>query len=352
MKCITDIPRADLLGKKVLVRIDLNVELGHLGQPSELFKLEATYQTLEYLRNGGAVVALVSHLGRPGGVVDPLLSLRPFASAFPFPVTFVADCVGPEVAVALQSSTPGAVLLLENVRFHIGEEQGDVYFARELTRGFDIFVNEAFAVCHRDQASITQIPELLPTYAGIQLVREVETLTAIRDTPARPAVAIIGGAKIETKLPLIELLASRYDTVLVGGRVANEALDQSLVLDPAVHLPTDFPSVERFDIGIETREYFASCIQSATTVVWNGPLGWFEEPRHRFGTEAIIESIVSSHATTKVVGGGETIAAINMLAPGALAHFTFVSTGGGAMLDFLTHGTLPGIEALHKFEGK
>jgi len=346
MKCITDIPQEGLLGKRVLVRIDLNVSLDSRGKPAELFKLRAILPTIEYLRNRGAVVVLLSHLGRPGGAVDPTLSLQPFVAAFPFPVTFVPDCVGEVVTAALESAVPGSVFLLENVRFHAGEESNDVSFAQQLASGFDIFVNEAFAVCHRSQASVTLLPTLLPAYAGVQLMREVEVLSALRDPSEHPAVAIIGGAKIETKLPLIQLFASRYDAVLVGGRVANEALDQNLNLGDNVYLPTDFPSTERYDIGIETVERYCERLQSAETIVWNGPMGWFEEEEYSIGTQAVIESIVSSRATTRVVGGGETIAAINTLVPEALSRFTFVSTGGGAILDFLTHGSLPGIEIL------
>ena len=351
MTCITDIPQERLLGKRVLVRVDLNVHFDSRGEPAELFKLQAVFPTIEYLRNSGAVVVLLSHLGRPGGVVDPTLSLQPFIAAFPFSVTFVPDCVGEGPMLAFQSAAPGSVFLLENVRFHAGEELNDISFAQQLAHGYDFFVNEAFAVCHREQSSVTLLPTLLPSYAGTQLIREVETLTSLRDHPQHPALAVIGGAKIETKLPLIELLATRYEAVLVGGRVANEALDQNLTLPQNVYLPTDFPDVERYDIGMETIERYCERLQSAQTIVWNGPMGWFEEEEYGLGTQAVIESIAASPASVKVVGGGETLAAISTLVPGALSRFTFVSTGGGAMLEFLTQGTLPGLESLGKNSG-
>lgn len=352
MKCITELTPAQLHGKRVLVRIDLNISLDSSGQPTELFKLEAVLPTIEYLRTAGAVVVLLSHLGRPGGQADPSLSLQSFAKLFPFAVSFVPDCVGMAVSEALHSAAAGSVFLLENVRFHTGEESNDISFAKQLAQDYDFFVNEAFAVCHREQASVTLLPTLLPSYAGIQLVREVQALTTIRDNPQHPAVAVIGGAKIETKLPLIQLFASRYDAVLIGGRVANEALDQNLALPHNVYLPTDFPDVERYDIGMETIERYCERLQSAATIVWNGPMGWFEEDEYGLGTQAVIESIISSQATTRVVGGGETLAAINQLVPEAFSQFTFASTGGGAMLEFLTHGTLPGIESLEKSSEK
>lgn len=355
MAAIRSIDGVDFTGKKVLVRVDFNVELDSHGDAMERFKLEASKETIDRILSfPGVRVALLSHFGRPEGKRDEKYSLRPLeddvSRALSRTVRFVDDCVGEAVTTGLSALSEGEVLLLENVRFYPGDESNDAGFAASLSAPFDIFVNEAFSVCHRNQASVTAIAGLLPSYAGTRLLEERGKLDEIRRNPARPAVAIIGGAKIETKLPLIREFEREYDAVLVGGRVANEAIDQGVTFSEKVLLPTDFQGGEaRLDIGPMTTAMFIEIVKHARTIVWNGPMGKFEEKPYDAGTNAVVHAMSESDANI-VIGGGESL---TVLERGNLIHKVgFVCTGGGAMLEYMSGKTLPGLTALEEAAGR
>lgn len=347
---LRSIADADVSGKKVLVRVDCNVELDERRDVKEKYKVEAARKTVEFLLSKGAHVALATHLGRPEGKCDDAFSVRHIADdierILARKIRFVDQCAGERVTEALQNLNADEVLLLENVRFSKGDEENDPEFARSLAEPFDLFVNDAFSVCHRDQASVTGVTKFLPSYAGIHLLDEVKHLTDIRESPARPAVAIVGGAKIETKLPIIRMFEERYDRVLVAGKVACEAEDQGIVFSEKVLLPEDY-ATDRQDIGRNTLLRFREEILKAKTVVWNGPLGKFENPEYAAGTNMVLETIIESGAFS-VVGGGETIIALEEA--GAFRKISFVSTGGGAMLEFLSGEPLPGLLSLEEIE--
>ncbi|QQR77058.1 MAG: phosphoglycerate kinase [Candidatus Moraniibacteriota bacterium] len=337
---------ADVAGKKVLVRVDCNVELNENRDVKEKYKVDAARHTVEYLLSKGAKVALATHLGRPEGKRDDAFSVKYIADdverILVRKVHFVDDCVGDQVVAMLSTLPEGEILLLENVRFSPGDESNDPEFARALAAPFDVFVNDAFSVCHRDQASVTGVTKFLPSFAGLHLLDEVKHLTDAREHPARPAVAVIGGAKIETKLPIIRMFEENYDRVLVAGKVACEAEDEGISFSDKVLLPEDY-APDRQDIGRKTLLRFREEILKAKTVVWNGPLGKFENPEYAAGTNMTLESIIESGAFS-IVGGGETIIALEEA--GVFQKISFVSTGGGAMLEFLSGETLPGLVAL------
>lgn len=340
----------DITGKTVLVRVDFNVELDDKQDVKEKYKLRAAKETIDFLfEHGAAKVALATHFGRPEGKRNEQFAVRQIADdaerILERSVTFADDCIGDAVTTALNSLPSGTLLLLENVRFHSGDETNDETFAQALAAPFDCFINEAFSVCHRDHGSVTGITKFLPSAAGIHLIREVENLTRIREQPERPAVAVIGGAKIATKLPLIKTLESRYDRVLVGGKIAIEAMEQGLEFSDIVTLSHDYDSPEQFDIGEQSKAKFREEILRAKTVVWNGPVGKFEQPEHASGTRAILDAIIESGAFS-VVGGGESVEVIEEA--NAMEKISFVSTGGGAMLEFLAGTSMPGLEALRK----
>lgn len=332
-------------GKRVLVRVDFNVELKD-GDVREKFKIKACKETVDYLLAKGAKVALISHLGRPDGKSNLEFSLKQVRDdverILGYEIVFVDDCVGENIAEELKSLANKKVLLLENVRFYEGEEKNDKTFARQLAENFDVFVNDAFSVCHRDQASVTGVAKILPSFAGFWLQKEIENLDKIKNNPEQPAVAIIGGAKIETKLPLIKELEAEYDYILVGGKIANEAIDEKIIFSDKVILPQDFID-DRLDIGPETVEKFKEIIKNAKTVVWNGPMGKFEEEKFAIGTYEILKAIIASGAHS-LVGGGESIEILEE--KDAMDKISFVSTGGGAMLDYLSGAPMPGIEVL------
>lgn len=344
------VAEADVKGKKVLVRVDFNVELDDVAHIQEGFRLEAVKPTLAKLVEGGASqIALLSHYGRPEGKDDSRYSLsrltQEVARVLEREIEFVGDCVGEKVVSALENNASGKILLLENVRFYPGEEANDFEFAKALAQPFDLFVNEAFSCSHRAHASIVGLPQVLPGFAGLRLLEEITHLDALQSNPARPAIAIIGGAKIETKLPLIRAMEKHYDCVLVGGKVANEALDQKIEFSEKVLLPQDFDSEKRLDIGPKTAAYYAEIIKRGKTVVWNGPMGKFEEKPYDFGTNMVLTAILESNAFV-VIGGGESLAVIEQA--GVFNKIGFVSSGGGAMLEYLSGKTLPGLQALNR----
>lgn len=347
MKKIQD---ADVANKKVLLRVDFNVSLEN-KDVKEKFKLEAVRETLDYLLQKNAKVAMVSHMGQPEGKINPEFSLGQVRDdaerILGIKVIFINDCIGEKVRKGLEnlvnpSAGGSEALLLENVRFYSGEEANDENFAKQLAENFDIFVNDAFSVCHRDQVSVTGITKNLPSFAGLRLQKEIEEMEKVKENPAQPAVAIIGGAKIETKLPVIKFFEEKYDNVLVGGKIANEAIDQKIIFSEKVILPEDFID-NRLDIGLKTREKFSAIIKSAKTIIWNGPLGKFEEEKYAGGTQTVFESVIQSGAYT-LVGGGETLEILEK--NNAMNKIRFVSTGGGAMLEYLGGGKMPGIDVL------
>lgn len=345
---LKELSTLNVQNKRVLVRVDFNVELKDVAHVQEGYKLEIAKRTIDTLfERGAAKVALLTHFGRPNGRAEARYSTAQIQGeverVLQRPVVCIPHCTGLPVRQALDTLAAGAVLLLENVRFSPGEETNDIDFSRQLAEPFEAYVNEAFGVSHRAHASVVGVPKLLPSAAGLHLVDELTHLDVIKHAPARPAVAIIGGAKIETKLPLIHAFETLYDCVLVGGKIANEALDQKLVFRDTVLLPQDFDSPRRLDIGATTAAYYAQIIKKAKTVVWNGPMGKFEEKPYDIGTKLVLEAILESDANV-VIGGGESLAVLEEV--GVFHKIGFVSSGGGAMLEYLSGKHLPGLEAL------
>lgn len=339
------IQNAEVEGKRVLVRVDFNVELKN-EDVREKYKIKAPKETIEYLLGKNAKIALISHLGRPEGKSTPEFSLTQIRDdveeILGIKVKFVDDCIGEKVKNELEGLGDGEILLLENVRFYESEEINDPDFSKKLTENFDIFVNEAFAVCHRNQASVTGVVKNLPSFAGFWLQKEMENLEKVKNNPEHPAVAIIGGAKIETKLPLINVFEKTYDYILVGGKIANEVIDQEITFGDKVILPVDFAD-ERLDVGMETIKKFKDVIKNAKTIVWNGPMGKFEDEKYANGTKEILEAVIGSNAYV-LMGGGESVQLLEE--SDMLDEISFVSTGGGAMLEYLSGSAMPGIEAL------
>jgi 3-phosphoglycerate kinase len=338
----------DFKGKNVLMRVDFNVELNDLAHVQEGFKLEVARKTIDsVLASGARSIALLTHFGRPEGAPDPQFSVERLAGevvrVLGRPVRFIPSCQGPVVAAAVTEAVNGEILLLENVRFEPGEMTNDAAFAAALAQPFDLYINEAFGVSHRKHASVVAVTAQLPSAAGHHLMEETERLDAVRFNPARPAIAIIGGAKIETKLPLIRALEATYDCVLVGGKIANEALDQKIQFSEKVLLPQDFDSSARLDIGKTTASYYAAIIKKAKTVVWNGPMGKFEEKPYDFGTQVVLDAILESEAYV-IIGGGESLAVLEKA--GVFNRIGFVSSGGGAMLEYMAGNDLPGLQPL------
>jgi phosphoglycerate kinase len=365
---IKKIQNVSIENKKVLLRVDFNVAVEN-GKVKEKFKIEAAKETLEYLLDKKCKVALISHFGRPAfvktlagkpeGKIDPKFSFEPLADdinkILEIKTIFISDCIGEKVAEGLNNLGDNENLLLENVRFYKEEDENGEDFSRKLAEKFDIFVNDAFSVSHRDQASVTGVTNFLPSYAGFRLQKEIEEMEKIKNNFERPAVAIIGGAKIETKLPVIKFFEEKYDYVLVGGKIANEALDQKIKFSEKVILPVDFVDnpaksdvisdhgASRLDIGPKTIEKFKNIISEAKMIVWNGPTGKYEEEKYAVSSKETLEAIIKSGAYS-VVGGGETLEILEKY--GAMDKINFVSTGGGAMLTYLGGEKMPGIEAL------
>lgn len=391
MKSLDDVT----LGKKVVfLRADFNVPLEN-GQVSDDTRLRATLPTIEKILKSDAKLLVASHLGRPKGKVMPEFSLKPvadhLAKLLGRSVPFVEDCIGEKRNTALANLKYGELALLENVRFHEGETKNDPEFARKLAEGVDIYVNDAFAVSHRAHASVHAITEYVPECAaGYQLQKELEYYHRALEKPERPVAIIIGGAKVSTKIGVLENLLPRCNIMVIGGAMANtfiKALGKSVgvsqveedYLETAkeflkrakesgveVHLPVDAiaaPSIDAeteavevsvdnvpenlaiFDIGPRTVELFRKAIEKAATVVWNGPVGVFEKPAFARGTMELAK-ILAEHKGLTVAGGGDTVSALNE--SGLYDRVGYVSTGGGAFLELLEGKVLPGVEALEK----
>jgi phosphoglycerate kinase len=388
MKSIRDL---EVSGRRLFLRVDFNVPLD-AGRVADDTRIVETLPTVRLAVERGARVICASHLGKAKGKRRPELSLAPvavrFAELLGAPVRFVEDCVGPDVEKSAEGLEEGDVLLLENLRFHPGEEGNDPDFARQLASLADVYVNDAFGAAHRAHASVVGVPRLVAQKgAGLLLEKEVRELSRLLD-PERPFAAILGGAKISGKIDTLRVLARRADILLIGGGMANhfvralglsvgkslleedkvalarEILDICKEAGKTIALPSDFvvakspddadgaqtvpihkipPDKMTLDVGEKTLEQFARLLRPARTIFWNGPMGVFEKPPFDRGTMALARLVAASDAVT-VVGGGESVAAAHQA--GVAQEFTHVSTGGGASLEFLAEGKLPGIEAL------
>ncbi|MDP1845300.1 MAG: phosphoglycerate kinase [Candidatus Moranbacteria bacterium] len=343
MKYLKDI---DFKNKRVLLRTDFNVPLEN-GKVKDDWRIRAVLPTIKYiLKQPKSKIVIISHLGRPEGKIDPKFSLRPVAKKLGEiigrKIVFIEDMLNNEGNDIIRSLGEGEIALAENIRFYPEEEKDDENFAINLCHHFGVFVNDAFSATHRAHATVAQIPRFKPSCAGLLMEKEIDELSKALKPPKRPSIAVIGGAKIETKLPLIESLADIYDVVLVGGRVAVEAQEKKIAFKQNVVFPDDYID-GTLDIGPKTTEKYKMAISAASFLVWNGPMGKFEEEKYRKGTEEIYAAIISSDAY-KIAGGGESVEFIN--SQNGADKFDFISSGGGAMLEFLSGKKLPGIVAL------
>ncbi len=335
--------------KRVLVRCDFDVPLDERGRILDDFRIKETIPTIQYLIANKAIVILIGHAGRPEGKVVESLKLAPVQEKLKdylgISVAKASDCMGPEVERLVKEARPGEVLLLENLRFHKEEEENNEEFAKKLAKLGDFYVNNAFANSHRDHASMTGIPKYLPSAAGFTLQREVKVLSNLIKNPKKPLVAIVGGKKVETtKLNLINKFSEIGDWVLIGGLVKNGIKEKGIPLKYPQKIVEPIDEIdEGKDIGPKTINLFKEKINSARTVFWNGPLGQIEEEEFSRGSKKIAQAIIESGAFS-VAGGGDTIGFISRL--GLTKKFNYVSTGGGAMLDFIADGKLVGTEAL------
>lgn len=345
MKTVRDF---DVRGKRVLVRCDFNVPLSNEGDILDDFRIRQTIPTINYLIKKGAKVILMSHLGRPDGKVVEELRLTPIQTRLmeylDVSITKAPKCTGSDLEKWTFQMQPGEVFLLENLRFYKEELENDIKFAGDIAKLGDIYINDAFATCHRNQASVVGVPKYLPHGAGFLLEKEVKFLTKIIENPKRPLVAIIGGAKVEkTKLNLINIFSGNGDWVLIGGLIKKGIREQNIKLDYPQKVIEPVEEVIGLDIGQKTVSLFKEKIKKAKTIFWDGVLGKTEEKKFQAGSEAIAKAIIASNAFS-VVGGGETVEFINRL--GVVSKFSHVSTGGGAMMAFLSGEELPGIAAL------
>lgn len=349
----------ELTGKRVLLRLDLNIPMkkNKTIDANDEWRIIATLPTLKYLIAQKAKIIIITHLGRPGGRVEESLRLEPvgkkLAEFLGVSIRLMSDCLGEKVQRAIAEMSAGELLMLENLRFHAGEEKNETEFAKSLATLGDIYINEAFSDSHREHASIVGITKYLPSYAGFLMEKEYESLSLVLK-PTSPSVAIIGGAKIETKIPVIDSLSKIYDYVIIGGMIANEMIDFSSgkAIAPNVLLPLkdDLKKQRYFDIGVISINLFSKFIREAKSIVWNGPMGKFEENEFSRGTLGIIEALkIAYNSGSRIaIGGGETVAAVQKFAPEFFEYKDriYISTGGGAMLEFLAGKNLPGIEAL------
>jgi len=395
MDKIKYINQVSFKNKKVLLRVDFNISLKKDLTLADDFRIRQSLPTINYLLENNNRLILVSHLGRPKGK-DPTFSLKPVVNHLKTilpnnKIILIDDFLDEKNKDIFIHQKPDEILILENIRFYPQEKHNEKNFAKKLASLADVFVNDAFAVCHRTDASIVGVTQFLPSYGGLLLKKEVETISSVIRKPKKPLVAIIGGVKISTKLPLLYKLIEIADFVLIGGALANtffsaQGLDiglsfseYDLVADArkllfhaaqkntAVILPSDViignPRDEKdggeikkihqiphgaiiLDIGPETQAEFGAIIDKARTIIWNGPVGFFENPAFRRGTDFIYYAIAQNQKAISIIGGGDTLAAISKKE--YLDKITHISTGGGAMLEFIEKGSLPGIDALSK----
>ncbi|MDD5422182.1 MAG: phosphoglycerate kinase [Candidatus Omnitrophota bacterium] len=389
-KTIKDV---DLKGKRVLMRVDFNVPLDDKLNITDDIRIRAALPAIKYALDKGAKVILMSHLGRPDGQVSEKLRLAPVAKRLENllgkPVLALKDCIGDDVKKAVSAMKAGDVILLENLRFHAEEEKNDSNFAKELASLGDVFVNDAFGTAHRAHASTEGVTHYLPSVAGFLLEKEIQYLGNAVDDPARPFVAILGGAKVKDKIKVIDNLLNKVDALLIGGGMAytflkakgktigsskldkdgldtaKAALDKAAKKNIPMLLPIDHIVADKFeanansklvgedipdgwmglDIGPKTIKLFEDKLKSAKTIVWNGPLGVFEMDKFAKGTEDVAKFIAGLKGVTSIIGGGDTAAAMSKFkVEDKMAH---ISTGGGASLEYLEGRGLPGIDALN-----
>jgi len=386
----------DVAGKRVLVRVDLNVPMQD-GAVSDDTRLRATLPTVTELADRGAIVLLLAHFGRPKGERRPDMSLalvtRPYSEVLGRPVQFINDCVGEDARQGIATLQPGDVAILENTRFHAGEEKNDPALAQAMAALGDLYVDDAFSAAHRAHASTEGLAHLLPAFAGRAMEAELKALEAALGSPERPVAAVVGGAKVSTKLDVLKNLVGKVDHLIIGGGMANTflaargvAIGKSLaekdlaetaeeILDAAdragctVHLPYDVVVAKEFaphppslrtanvhevgademilDIGPAAVEALADVLKTCRTLVWNGPLGAFETPPFDAATVALARTaaaLTQEGSLVSVAGGGDTVAALNQA--GVADDFTFVSTAGGAFLEWMEGKELPGVAAL------
>lgn len=385
----------EIEGKKVLIRCDFNVPLDDKGRITDDTRIQAALPTIRYALGRECAVILMSHMGRPKGKVDPKLSLKPVAQRLGellnLEVLMVPDCVGPEVEKMAGELKGGEVLLLENLRFHSGEEKNDETFAKQLASLADVFVQDAFGTVHRAHASTSGVPRHLPSGAGFLLQKEIKYLKQALEEPERPFLAILGGAKISTKIGVIKNLLPKVDSLILGGAMAytflraenietgnsmveedkidtaGEILKQASKKKVTVLLPIDHVITNKVsedaeskeisevtipqgwigvDIGSFSIKRFSSAVSSSRTILWNGPMGIFEIDKFSNGTKAIAEAIAEAtkKGSISIVGGGDSVAAVTK--SGLQENVSHISTGGGAALEFLEGKQLPGIVAL------
>ncbi|GJQ49973.1 MAG: phosphoglycerate kinase [Candidatus Kuenenia stuttgartiensis] len=379
--------------KKVMVRTDYNVPLDEDGNITDDTRIRATLPTINYLLDEEAKVIIASHLGRPVGA-NPKYSLKPVARRLQrfltekVKITLAEDCIGEEVKKQVEAMNYGDVLLLENLRFHPGEQKNDAGFAKELAGLCDLFVQDAFGNCHRNHASMVGIVRYVPAAAGFLIKKELDYFEKSVNDPIRPVIAILGGSKVSDKIKILENLAKKMDKIIIGGAMAftflkaqgipvgkslvedsmietaNNLMDYTKKNGTKLYLPVDFVVAEKFDktaetkvvpfqeiperwialdIGPATIKLFSAVLQDAKTILWNGPMGAFEIDAFSRGTYAMVDIVTSSHAST-VVGGGDTDMAFHKA--GKAHEVSFISTGGGAFLKLLEGGDLPGIASL------
>ena len=385
-KTVKDI---DLKGKRVFMRVDFNVPMAE-GKVTDDKRIKAALPTIKYVLEQGASVLLASHLGRPKGGPDPGFSLKAasevLAGHLGKPVTMAPDCVGPEVEKIAAALKPGDVVMLENTRFHKGEEKNDLDLAKQMAALADVYVNDAFGSAHRAHSSTEGIARFLPAVSGFLMEQELEYLGRAVANPEHPYVAILGGAKISDKILVVETLLSKCDKLIIGGGMANTFLaakglnmQDSLVEEASIEtakailakssaklvLPVDAVIADKFDaeansqvvdvdkipagwrmldVGPKTLEAYKAVLADAKLVVWNGPVGVFEMPKFAEGTFALAKLLAESSAIT-VIGGGDSASAVKKA--GVAKQMTHVSTGGGASLEFLEGKELPGVAALN-----
>jgi phosphoglycerate kinase len=408
----------DVRGKRVLVRVDFNVPVEEKGGEvvvTDVTRVKETLPTLDFLIKGGARIILCSHLGRPGGKLEPSMSLRPvaikLADMLGQHVAFMDDCIGEKVEKTVAVLQPGDVLLLENLRFYAQEEANDPAFAEKLAKVADVYVNDAFGTAHRAHASTEGVPRVVAKRggrcaAGLLMERELKFLGEELENPERPFVVILGGAKVSDKIKVIDCLLDKANTILIGGAMAytfklalGKNVGKSLsepdkvsvavaamekakkknvqfllpsdnviatpvptgklnkkgkpVMDlrnPRVNAQPDIPEdSEGLDIGPETVKRYSEIVRKAKTILWNGPMGLFEDPRFAEGTNAIAQAVAEAtnkNGAKSIIGGGDSVKAINQI--GLDDQVTFMSTGGGASLEFLEGDVLPGVAVLQE----
>ena len=386
----------DVNGKRVLVRVDFNIPIEQGIEAISAYdqRLRATLPTIRYLVDHDCRVVLCSHLGRPAGKISEDLRLAPvgdrLAELLGQPVTSLPDCIGPDVTASIQAMQPRSVVLLENLRFHSGEEANDPEFTAALASLADCFVMDAFAVAHRAHASTVGVPAILPSAMGLLVQREVESMGQALESPERPLAALMGGAKVSDKILVLDNLLDRLDRLYIGGGMAvtflnamgkqtgassieedrlefvRQIMEQLAQRGIQFHLPRDVVVANQFgadpsevrtvpadsvpadwyimDIGPEASLEFSGSLAECKTIIWNGPMGVFEMPRFSQGTRVVAQAIADASGITSVVGGGSTAEAVEEL--GLMDRMTHVSTGGGASLEFLEGKELPGIAAL------